>query len=537
MPVKGLIRAGLVLLDGTNHAPPPGARREPLSRVGGPLTITLSLRSRASSADALDAIFQQIASGRRRPLSRDEFAEQFGARRSDIAAVRRFARANGFRVSGVSPTKRIVRLAGDAAKLAKSFGVNRVRYRLRGTAWNSFIGHLYVPVELADGIRGVFGFDESPEIRRHGVGNDATVLATTAGVSYTALEVAKLYCFPEKLDGRGQAVAIIALGGGFLRSDLRAYARALRLPLPQVKSVSVDGARNAPTGPTAAYDGEVTGDIETVMAIAPRARITVYFADNSPQGFFESVAAAVHDGRRRNDIVSISWGQAEVHWRRGTMAAFNQVLLEAAVMGVTVCCSSGDHGSFADAHDREAHVNFPGSSPYVLSCGGTTLRAERARIESESVWHNATGASGGGVSAVFPRPSWQSRARVPKTAGGYVGRGVPDVAANADPLTGYRIYGHGAWHVGAGTSASSPLWAGLIARFNEHFGMPIGLPTPFIYGRSAELWRSGAIVSITKGNNGLFRARQGWDCCTGFGSPRGVELLRAYSRHGPRKPK
>jgi kumamolisin len=234
-------------------------------------------------------------------------------------------------------------------------------------------------------------------------------------------------------------------------------------------------------------------------------------------------------------VISISWGQAEVHWRRSMLLAFNQVLLEAAVLGITVCCSSGDQGSFADAHDRVAHVNFPGSSPYGLSCGGTTLMGRRTRIGTERVWHNETGASGGGVSEIFPRPHWQAGIRVPRTAKGFRGRGVPDVASNADPLTGYRVFVHGGWAVGAGTSAASPLWAGLVARINQLCGKAIGLPTPHLYRHFSTLVRAGAVVPVTQGNNGLYRARKGWSACTGTGSPRGDKLARAFAKHHKRK--
>ena len=214
--------------------------------------------------------------------------------------------------------------------------MNRVRFRRADTAWDSFTGHIYLPTELSAAVVGVLGFDESPDLRRRHRGTDLATRAPKPKVSYTAPEVAALYGFPAGLDGRGQAVGVIALGGGYLTSDLRRYFRALRLPLPRIQAQSVDGARNSPRGSTAQYDGEVTGDVETVGAIAPRARMTVYFAPNSPHGFFEAVAAAVHDARRRNTVISISWGLAEVHWRRSLVLAFNHLLLEAA--------GAGNHG-------------------------------------------------------------------------------------------------------------------------------------------------------------------------------------------------
>ncbi len=523
-------RRGLVKLRGTYLAPPRGAVRERIPRPDAPLTLTLHLRTRCPAPHRLQETLVDIVEGRMAPLTRAEFAAEFGASRSDIAAVRAWARGQRFRVSGVSIARRLVRITGRGSRIAAAFGCERVRFRLDGVAWNSFTGHVYLPAELAGRVLGVFGFDERPDLARTG-GRDAMQAIAAPGTrSYTVPEVAALYDFPPGLDGKGQSVGVIALGGGYLPKDMRTYFRALRMPHPRIVARSVLGQRNAPYGETASFDGEITGDIQTVGAVVPRARIQVYFAPNTSRGFFEAVAQAVHEPRDANTVISISWGQAEVHWRHSVLRAFDSLLLEAAVLGITVCCSSGDFGSFADQHDRVAHVNFPGSSPHVLACGGTTLVGANGRIRSERVWHNHTGASGGGVSGFFPRPAWQERMRVPKATNGREGRGVPDVASNADPLTGYRIYGHGGWHVGAGTSASAPLWAGLVARMNQHRGAPLGLVAPALYRGFRMLRRAGALASITKGDNGLYRARRGWDCCTGVGTPRGRKLTRAIAR-------
>jgi kumamolisin len=475
-------------------------------------------------------VLDEIIARKRRPMTRPEYAATFGARRQDIDAVRQFAKSCGCRVSDVSSAKRLVYFSGSAVRVAKAFRVHRVRYRMGTTVWESFTGAIYLPSALSGIVVGVLGFDSHPDFRRHG-GVDMSAEAAATTITYTAPEVGKLYEFPDELDGRGQSIGVIALGGGYLTSDFRAYFRTLRLRVPKIRARSVAGARNAPRGAAAQFDGEVTGDIETVGAIAPRAKITVYFAPNSSRGFFEAVVAAVHDREAGNSVISISWGQAEVHFLRDTVRAFNEVLLEAAVLGVTVCCSSGDYGAFADTRDRDPHVNFPASSPFALACGGTTLVGRNARIESERVWHGDGGASGGGVSVVFPIPGWQRKCRVPVSSTGRAGRGVPDVAANADPRTGYRFFAHGGWHVGAGTSAAAPLWAGLIARINQGCGFPVGLLTPFLYGKFADHMRVGAIVPVTHGTNGLFRARRGWSACTGVGSPRGAKLVQACRRH------
>lgn len=535
---RSVRRKGMVKLPGTEVPPLLGAGRVSMARSREKLTLTLQLRARGDETPhALEHVVDDIVAGRRPPLDRKEFAAEFGARREHVAAVRQFAKANGFRVSQVSVARRVVQLSGTRGRLAAAFGVKAVRYDVGETSWQSLIGSVYLPTELAECVRAVFGFNERPDLQRAGAGAMSAKVAqgaksakAKAKVSYTAPEVGDLYEFPKHLDGRGQSIAVIALGGGYWRSDMREYFRALRLPMPDIRWKSVHGARNAPNGDTAMFDGEVTGDVQTVGAIAPRARIVVYFAPNTHRGFFEAISEAVHDPRARNTVVSISWGQAEVHWRRRTVSALNRVLLEAAALGVTVCCSSGDFGAYADQNDRTPHVNFPGSSPYALACGGTTLIGKRDRIDSERVWNNHTGASGGGVSGIFELPAWQRECRVPKTSQGFAGRGVPDVGANADPLTGYRVYMRGKWGVGAGTSAASPLWAGLVARLNQERGEPVGLIAPLMYERFRRLTRSRAIVVITRGSNGLYRARKGWSACTGLGTPRGLKLSRMIAR-------
>ncbi|HEY4304692.1 MAG TPA: S53 family peptidase [Gemmatimonadaceae bacterium] len=518
---------GMPQLAGTDTIAIENARRVRTWQSTEPLTLTLHLRSRAEDPNALEQAFEDIIAGRRPTLDRKTFADEFGARRDDVTAIRRFAKEKGFQVKSLSAAKRIVRLSGTRGQLGAAFGVNTVRYTLSGATWNSFVGPLYLPPELESRVIAVLGFDDKPELSRHRAGAMAAA-APKPKISYTAPEVGNLYRFPEHLDGEGQTIGVIALGGGYRPKDMRTYFHALELPAPQIRSRSVNGVRNAPEGDTKAYDGEVTGDVQTVGAIAPKAKIVVYFAPNTTRGFFEAVSEAVHDRHAKNTVISISWGQAEEHWKHAELEAFNRVLMEAAILGITVCCSSGDHGVFADVSDRTAHVNFPASSPYSLACGGTSLIGRERVIKSERVWNNETGASGGGVSAKFSRPAWQKASRIPKTAQGFQGRGVPDVAANADPLTGYRVFLDGKWGVGAGTSAAAPLWAGLVARMNQGRGTPIGLLTAAMYAEYDRLRTSGAIVPVTRGSDGLYRARRGWDCCTGLGTPRGDILHRAF---------
>jgi kumamolisin len=176
------------------------------------------------------------------------------------------------------------------------------------------------------------------------------------------------------------------------------------------------------------------------------------------------------------------------------------------------------------AGDGKQHVDFPASAPHALGCGGTTLELSGTAIRSETVWDTASdGATGGGVSDVFALPTYQSSAKVPVNVDtGKAGRGVPDVAGDANPQTGYSIRVDGADETVGGTSAVAPLWAGLVALLNQSLGAPLGYAQPRLYA----LLGSTAFHDITSGDNGSYAAAPGWDACTGLGSPVGSTIAR-----------
>ncbi|HEY0801501.1 MAG TPA: S53 family peptidase, partial [Steroidobacteraceae bacterium] len=251
--------------------------------------------------------------------------------------------------------------------------------------------------------------------------------------------------------------------------------------------------------------------------------IAVYFAPNTDAGFLDAITAAIHDATNKPSVVSISWGGAESSWTAQAMTAMDDAFQAAAAMGVTVCIASGDNGSGDGVNDGSDHVDFPASSPFALACGGTSLRAAANTIGSEVVWNDGSngGASGGGISAFFAKPTWQASLNAVSTEGKRVPltqRGVPDVAGNADPRTGYEVRIDGAASVLGGTSAVAPLWAALIARVNQLSGKPLGFVNPQLYNNPQ------ALRDITSGNNGDFAAVAGWDACTGLGSPNGAAL-------------
>jgi kumamolisin len=260
----------------------------------------------------------------------------------------------------------------------------------------------------------------------------------------------------------------------------------------------------------------------------------VYFAPNTDQGFVDAITTAVHDTTNNPSVISISWGAAEAQWTEQAMDAMDAAFADAALLGVTVCCAAGDHGSADGMNDGRAYADFPSASVHVLGCGGTHLEADDARIALENVWNSGDGwATGGGVSEHFALPTWQEAANVPPSVnpGGSVGRGVPDVAGNADSSTGYRIHLNGQDAVFGGTSAVAPLWAALTAILNERLGGRVGMLNPVLYTSPAA---TQGFQDIVEGKNEVgttpgYEAVVGWDACTGLGSPNGEGLLGALT--------
>ena len=204
---------------------------------------------------------------------------------------------------------------------------------------------------------------------------------------------------------------------------------------------------------------------------------------------------------------------------------------DAALAGVTVTCASGDNGSDDRVGDGRAHADFPASSPNVLACGGTRISGSISAIADERTWNDgpAGGASGGGISAVFDPPGYQADARLPTSVNppGRPGRGVPDVAGDASPASGYAVRVDGRDMVIGGTSAVAPLYAALVALLNQKLGRPVGFLNPVLYGSARATLRD-----VTEGDNGAYRAGPGWDACTGLGRIDGAALLAALQQPG-----
>jgi kumamolisin len=459
-------------------------------------------------------------------LSSEELSQLHGAGTRDIEAVEAFAAEHHLSVARIHAGARSIALTGLLSDMAAAFQADLAMRRVDGKILRTRQGSLYIPESLEGRVIAILGFDQRPAAEtRH------RFQPRVAGAApYTPPQVAQAYNFPPNT-GLNQTIGLIELGGGFHDRDLKSYWKQLGLPNVTTTPVSVDGAHNRPTGDPNGPDGEVVLDIEVAGGVAPGARIVVYFAPNTDQGFLDAINAAIHDHLRKPSVISISWGAAESQWTPQAMNAFNAAFHDAALMGISVCAASGDSGSSDGEADGNVHVDFPASSPWVLGCGGTTLVAYGSNIQSETVWYNGTngGATGGGVSSHFSAPAYQQGVNIPLPVGTVnpTGRGVPDVAGVADPNTGYTILFDGSEGVIGGTSAVAPLWAGLIALCNEELGRNVGWFHRTLYGTLAQ---NKALNDITSGTNGAYRAAVGWDPCTGIGTPNGQAILNMFKQ-------
>jgi kumamolisin len=512
---------------GSDRAPMIGAREIGPASPAENVDATIRLRSRAGKDPIVNANELATPIANRINLSRKEFEQRYGADPHSISRIEAFARDHKLTVKEASAARRTVILSGTVAAMNAAFGVDLREYEHPAGKYRGRTGPVHVPVELHDVVEGVFGLDNRPQAKAHFRRRREIrgARAATQGVSYTPIQMAALYNFSSGVDGSGECIALIELGGGFNATDLSNYWNQLNLTrTPIVTAVSVGNGSNNPTGDANGPDAEVMLDIEVAGAIAPGARIVAYFAENTDAGFLNAITTAVHDTANNPSIVSISWGGPESSWTQQAMTSMDEAFQAAGAMAVTICVAAGDDGSTDGLTDGLSHVDFPASSPNVLACGGTRLLASGNTITSEVVWNdliNNEGATGGGVSDVFPLPTWQNSAGVPASANSShnVGRGVPDVAGNADPSTGYVTLVDGQSGVIGGTSAVAPLWAGLIALINQSLGKSAGFINALLYQNPA----TGDFNDITSGNNGAYPAGAGWDACTGLGSPVGAK--------------
>jgi Pro-kumamolisin, activation domain len=539
--------AGYHAIEGSERRPSETARKIGPADANEIFSVSVVLRRRPGGPPVPDHdYFLKTAPRQRQRMPNEEFAKLYGASPEDIAKVKAFAQSHHLTVVSTNAARRVVKLRGSVAQMSAAFVVELGHYEhevqrgrrrtLQTEAYRGRDGFVHVPNALKGIVVGVFGLDN----RRVGGRNGSPEPPNTTTLAVPT--VSALYNYPTN-SAAGQTIGIVSLDGYDI-GDITAYFAGLPAgyTAPTVTDIGIDGATNTGFDPY----GETTQDISISAAFAPGAAINVYFCDGSQQGWVDLLGRVAHPDATDMpaSVLSSSFfiadGDDGLSGVTITMVnAVSAAFLDCAIQGVTVCMACGDRGTDSNVRDGNAHVQYPASDPWVLSIGGTTIGNVSGSSFEEYVW-NDTGAdptndnwgtTGGGVSQFFPAPDYQSGVTIPASISqpGFLGRGVPDVAGNANIASGYDIILYGSPGVGSGTSASAPQWAGLIAVINAALGVDVGFVNPAIYALGSGVFRdivpgAGPADNSNSGVAG-YPAGPGWDACTGWGSPNGQALL------------
>lgn len=485
-----------------------------------------------------------------------EFQQKYGAKKKDAAAVAKSLKRYGLKVDSVSLPTRSMQVSGKISDMSKAFKVKLMLMRSsRQDDYRGRTGSLSIPTELKGIVTGVFGLDERRMVEERRRRQKAAGSAAGPGPLSPPL-IEQRYNFPPG-DGTGQSIAIGEFGGGYFSDDVAAYCNKYQRPIPTVNAVPVDAPAYTLQQIIALPSKErkielessveVMMDIEIIAGLCPAAKLSVYFANFDQQGWVKLLSAVIASSPPPVAL-SLSWGIAEDNtgWADNAVDEINDRLNALRLLGVTTCVSAGDDGAGDLVPDGKAHVDFPASSPYVLGVGGTMIKSSGSSPK-EVTWNDPPGqryignqstgggSTGGGVSTVFDRPTWQNVSVTSLNGGSIDGRVVPDVAALAGE-PGYDLFFAGNPAPNGGTSAAAPVWASLIARIDAK--LPAAkkqrFVTPLLYQNSAGGSSVGAVASndITSGNNISkpdpgkgYSAKAGFDAVTGWGIPDGVKLL------------
>jgi kumamolisin len=490
------------------------------------VTLTFYLRHRQPvrrrPGSAID-----LAELAKRVTREDLAAERKRILKRPIEQLRRFAKQQRMRLLAVDIAARCVTLAAKASVVERVFATKLKASDHAGVRRHHPGGKVRMPDQLARIVHTVVGLDTRPP-RGEGLRNHAVA---AGGNGLRPSEMARLYGLTTPGRGAGQCIAIIEPAGGYDRQDVKKACDAMHVPMPQIDEINVGAGHNAP-GVDARADEEVALDIQVVAGVAPQASIVVYFTELNEPGLVAGLCRAVH-GPEHPNVIVITWGEPEVFWPKEARVALDVVLQDAFRLGITVLATAGDDLARERMDGGKVYVNYPASSPYVLGCGGTQIQLDPSQtaIADEVVWNDlGRRGTGGGVSEIYGVPAFQTGAHLPGSLNdGKPGRGVPDVAAAAAQLNGYRIFLKGAEVVLSGTSAVAPLWGAFVALLNEQRGASLGFLNDRLYQSP------GLLKVITSGDNidaesGLgYAAGDGWSACTGLGSPKGPAIIAALT--------
>jgi len=541
------IPADYRVLDASHRHARVGAKRTSAADPNEMLSVSVRIRRRSDAPTLPDPASLAVTSHReKRYISREDFATHYGASQDDLDKIAAFAATNGLAVVESSIPRRTMVLKGTVAQMSKAFAVDLGMYETADEKYRGREGPIHLPSGLIGIVEGVFGLDNRKMAHPHvRISEKATVDISPAQaiVPLTPPQVAQLYGFPTAPNASGQTIGIFEFGGGYKPSDVQLFYNSLHLAVPSITPVSILGQGNSPDNSN--YTTETLLDIGVAGSVATGAKLAVYFAPWTEQGWVDIVTTAIHDTVNKPSVISISYGWPEnetagnLTWSQAAINAVDTTFQEAAAIGVTILVSSGDSGSGCGMGDGKAHVEYPGSDPYVTCVGGTSISNVSGLSFKEDVW-NDNGITGGGISDIFVAPNyppvWQNWANLPGSANdGHKGRGIPDIAGNADELSGYTLFQNGV-RIGpvGGTSAAAPLYAGLAALMNAGLGEPVGYLNPNLYAMPYSYVFRDINDGQSNASGGApgYKSGPGWDACTGLGGVNGTALEYALQGVG-----
>jgi YVTN family beta-propeller protein len=538
-------------LEGSERRQPPGARLLGAADHNERLSVILCIRRRADAPPLPDFAYWTRTLSQRRFPSHEEFARRYGAAQEDLDRVASFARGQGLTIVEADVGRRTVVVSGTVERMSQAFAVDLRRYESAQQTYRGREGYIYLPTEIADLVEGVFGLDN----RRAGEDDTGPNADPNPASFLDVPTIKKGYSFPTGT-ANGQTIALPCFHGGYNNSDLQSYFGSLGLPVPNITNVGV----NSPGNPSS--DFEITQDICVAGSVAPGAAIVVYFVTPDQFGWISFLSQAISNpsvsvisvSRRIAIDDDLNTIMTDGGFTQNGVTQLEGLLQTAAAKGITVFMSSGDNGS--EFNGAQHRVHWPASNPWVTACGGTSIGDVQSPTSwQEWPWNDTNSflgnhATGGGISERYPLPPYQSLqaglvTQASLNDGGFR-RGVPDIAGNASPNSGYPITVDGetmigGWPVTAwGTSIVAPMYAGLAALLNASLGHRIGFLNPYLYALNGFGFRVVRNITLAAGSppdNGVgaapgYPARRprvgpGWDACTGLGVVFGDALLAA----------
>jgi len=575
-------------LDGSQRRVRASAQRVGPADPGDVILVSIYVRQKPGSPPWQDInSFTATPRRKRERVPHAELVARYSAATEDLALVSKFATDNGLSVVTTDAGRRLVQVSGTADKIAAAFAVELSQYKSPSETYRGYEGTISLPEDVATVVEAVLGLDNRRMARRAGG------LGTVVDTAITPPMVAYTYNFPTPKNGAaGQSIAILEFGGGFAQSDLDDFIADMNNPAvnPQVispggpavtyksttvKVVTIPGSPGNVMDGNAANPGdsdtEVAADVQIAVSVAQGADVTLYFAPWTEQGWVDALTTIFG---ANPDVLSISWGWAEleptgnIEWTQQTIAQITAAFASFVASECTVFVATGDNGTNCEIDDGKAHVVYPASDPWITACGGTTLKSYLSPNSASTLVEQTWRGTGGGLSYLVPVPDWQANVLLPPSANGdnHAGRGLPDMAGNADPGSGYnfRLYGYqttdlpqpppppvipGATTLGygpiGGTSTVAPLYAALVALINATLG---GTRTGFL---NQTLYSFGGSTVFRDMNDGIsnaggyqvnhvqefspgYKSGPGWDACTGWGVIDGCNLVCALTneQHG-----